>query len=192
MPPDQDDFRRRALRAVLMVVGVAVVIGLVIGGLTSAAIRVTGVLPASTPTTSPTPDDEAVEDSLPTPVLKPTETPQTPASTPESPSPSPTKSTPTRSKSPKPDTPISLRASATTVSSYERVNLRGRYRGGNGTSLQIQRREGGSWSPFPTSASVEGGTFSTYVELGQPGANRLRALDTASGETSNVVVVRVS
>jgi hypothetical protein len=68
----------------------------------------------------------------------------------------------------------------------------GSYPGGNGTTLQVQRREGGSWAAFPTSATVDDGTFRTYVESGQPGPNAFRVVDPARGQASNVVVFTVS
>ena len=74
----------------------------------------------------------------------------------------------------------------------EEVSLGGRYPGGNGTTLQVQRREGGSWTAFPTSATVDGATFETHVALGLPGPNRLRVVDPRSGTTSNAVVITVS
>jgi len=54
----------------------------------------------------------------------------------------------------------------------------------------VQRFEGG-WVDFPTSATVEGGTFDTYVESGQTGPNRFRVLDKSNGEVSNTVTVKV-
>jgi hypothetical protein len=54
----------------------------------------------------------------------------------------------------------------------------------------VQRREGG-WRDFPTSASVSGGTFSSYVMTGQSGVNKFRVVDRSNGKTSNVVTVRV-
>ncbi|MGH3367747.1 MAG: hypothetical protein ACRDOY_11130 [Nocardioidaceae bacterium] len=199
MSPEQHEFRRRAIRAALIVAGISVGIGLIIGGLTSAAIKLTGVLPE--PTTSLTPraeETDAGSNELPTPSLakspspSPTRTTRSAAASPTpaaSPSPSPS---PKKTRAPKPDRAIQLNTSSRTVSSYQQVTLSGRYPGGNGTTLQVQRREGGSWAAFPTSATVEGGSFSTYVALGQPGANQLRVIDQATGRASNVVVVTVS
>ena len=85
-----------------------------------------------------------------------------------------------------------LRASTSQAASYEEVTLRGRYPGATGTTLQVQRREGGSWAAFPTSATVDGGTFSTFVASGQPGLNEFRVVDPSTGRTSNVVAFTVS
>ncbi len=85
---------------------------------------------------------------------------------------------------------ISLSASPLDVSRMERIYLTGTYPGGEGASLQVQRFEGG-WTDFPTSTSVSGGTFSTYVMTGQAGTNRFRVVDTARGKASNPVTIRV-
>jgi len=200
--PEPDEFRRRAIRAALTVVGIAVALGLVVGGLTAGAVYMSGVIPQSQPST-PLPEDDG-DHELPSPSLSPTDTPsptETPsqAATPSpTPSASPHKKTtrpkpkPTKSRRPRPDNTIQLRVSASRVSSYERVTLSGSYPGGSGTRLQVQRREGGSWASFPTSATVDGGRFSTYVASGQRGPNAFRVVDPSTGTTSNVVVFTVS
>lgn len=86
---------------------------------------------------------------------------------------------------------ISLSASPLTVSSMQRIYLTGTYPGGEGASLQVQRFERGGWRNFPTSTSVSGGTFSTYVMTGQSGPNRFRVVDAGSARRSNAVTVRV-
>ena len=198
MTPEQEEFRRRAVRAALAVAGIAVVIGLVIGGLTSAGIYFSGVLPE--PSSAPTLVNEGPSDSddLPSPSLAPTREPRSPSETaptpeatssPTSPSASPS---PTKSRKPKPDQPITLRASTSSAGSFDEVTLSGRYPGGNGTTLQVQRLEGGSWASFPTSATVRGGTFSTFVASGTPGPNRFRVVDPGTGQASNVVTFTVS
>jgi hypothetical protein len=202
--PEPDEFRRRAIRAALTVVGIAVALGLVVGGLTAGAVYMSGVIPQSQPST-PLPEDDGA-DELPSPSLSPTDSPsptKTPSTT-ATPSPTPSGSAspqkrttrpeprPTKSRRPRPDNAIQLRVSASSVSSYQRVTLSGSYPGGNGTTLQVQRREGGSWASFPTSATVDGGTFSTYVASGQPGPNAFRVVDPSTGTTSNVVVFTVS
>ncbi|MDQ4086308.1 MAG: hypothetical protein M3165_10870 [Actinomycetota bacterium] len=198
-PEPDEEFRRRAIRAVLAVVGIAVALGLVVGGLAAGAVYMSGVIPASQP--SPTLPEDDDDEELPTPSLSPTSTPsptRTPSPT-ASAAPTPTKTatptpkpTPTRSRRPRPDNAISLRASTSDASSFEQVTLSGTYPGGNGTTLEVQRREGGSWASFPTSATVDGGQFSTYVASGQPGPNAFRVVDPSTGQTSNVVVFTVS
>lgn len=91
----------------------------------------------------------------------------------------------------KPRSVISLSASPLQVSPMERIYLTGTYPGGEGASLQVQRFEG-SWSDFSgVTASVSGGTFSTYVMTGRSGTNRFRVLDTSRGKASNEVRVQV-
>jgi hypothetical protein len=196
--PETYEFRRRAIRAVLTVVGIAAALGLVVGGLTSAAIYMSGVIPEAQ-RTPPLPEDDN-DHELPSPELSPTTAPsptRTPSPT-TSAAATPThktskpKPTPTRSNKPRPAGLIELHASTSSASTYERVTLSGSYPGGNGTTLQVQRREGGSWAAFPTSATVDDGTFRTYVESGQPGPNAFRVVDPARGQASNVVVFTVS
>jgi hypothetical protein len=90
----------------------------------------------------------------------------------------------------RPPSVISLSASPVEVDRMERIYLTGTYPGGEGASLQVQRLQG-SWTDFPTSTSVSGGTFSTYVMTGQAGPNKFRVVDSASGKKSNPVTVRV-
>jgi hypothetical protein len=190
---DQDQFRSRAIRATLTVVGIAAVIGLVVGGLTAGAVYLTGLVPAEQDTSAPALPDpgQQNENELPSPSLLPTKSPTPEASAAPSEGATP-KATTKPTKKPKPARKIRLSASSNAVSTMERVTLSGRYPGGNGTSLQVQRREGGSWVQFPTSASVEAGSFSTFVASGQSGPNAFRVLDPSTGRMSNVVVVRVS
>jgi len=204
--PDQDEFRRRAIRAALTVAGIAVVIGLIIGGLTAGAINLTGLVP-ETPA-SPTVATAGAEDDdeLPTPSLLPTDTPSPSATASPSPTqqssgrtagvadqPSPTPShKPHKKRTSRPASDITLRVSDGSVSAYDEVTLSGSYPGANGTTLQVQRLEGGSWTAFPTSATVDGGRFSTYVASGQQGRNAFRVVDPDSGEASNVVTFTVS
>lgn len=128
------------------------------------------------PTSEPTPVS-------PTGTSSPTETSDTTAPT------TPTQTTKTRK--PKPAKQITLDASPDSAGTYERVNLTGTYRRGEGSTLQVQRKEGGAWVDFPTDATVSGGTFSTYIETGQTGRNQFRVID-PTGRTSNVVSVMIS
>jgi len=193
--PDQDEFRRRAIRAALMVAGIAVVIGLVIGGITAGVVNLTGLVPDSPASPSlPTPGS-GNDDELPTPSLLPTNTPSPRASSSAStektsgvadePSPTPSRKHEERNRQPASD--IRLHASDRSVAAFDEVTLSGTYPGANGTTLQVQRLEGGSWTGFPTSATVDGGRFSTFVASGQRGENRFRVVDPDSGEGSNVV-----
>ena len=196
MTPDQDEFRRRAIRAALMVAGIAGVIGLVIGGIPAGVVNLPGLVPdAPASSTLPTPGT-GDDDELPTPSLLPTNTPSPSASASASdektsgvadkPSPTPSRKDKQRNTS-----DISLQASDRSVAAFDEVTLSGSYQGANGTTLQVQRLEGGSWTGFPTSATVEGGRFSTFVASGQQGENQFRVVDPDSGEAANVVTFDV-
>ncbi|MGZ4473776.1 MAG: hypothetical protein ACXVXM_17575 [Nocardioidaceae bacterium] len=112
----------------------------------------------------------------------------TPTPTPSTASPSP--SAPTTSKKPKPQNGITLQANPLSVSSGQRINFSGVYHR-EGATLQVQRLEGGSWVDFPTTATVRGGVFTTYIYTGHSGMNQFRVLDQATGKRSNTVRVQV-
>ena len=88
--------------------------------------------------------------------------------------------------------PISLSAGQTQVSEMGRIDLVGSYPGGEGAVLQVQRKEGGSWSDFPVSVSVSGGQFSTYVQTGRVGRTEFRVVDTDTDAVSNTVTVQIT
>ena len=96
-----------------------------------------------------------------------------------------------KSRSPAPAELIILRAAQNAVGPMERIDLTGEYAGGEGAILRVQQFEGGGWSEFPVTASVSGGTFSTFIQAGAIGLNRFRMLDTDNGEASNEVKVRI-
>jgi hypothetical protein len=76
---------------------------------------------------------------------------------------------------------------------FQPVRIEGRYRGGPDRFLQVQRWEGGEWLAFPVPTKTDkSGKFTAYVELGQPGRYRLRALDPGSGLTSKPFVVVIN
>lgn len=86
---------------------------------------------------------------------------------------------------------INLSSGQTSVSPMQRIDLTGTYPSGEGAVLQVQRKSGGSWGDFPVTASVSGGTFSTYVQTSQTGRVRFRVVDSDSGAKSNPVTVRI-
>jgi hypothetical protein len=86
---------------------------------------------------------------------------------------------------------ISLSASQTSVASMEQIDLTGVYPGGEGAVLQVQRFTSGSWSDFPVTVSVSDETFATYVQSSQGGVNRFRVIDTDSDLVSNEVRVTI-
>lgn len=87
---------------------------------------------------------------------------------------------------------ISLSAGQTSVSPMQQIDLSGIYPGGEGAILQVQRFENGSWQDFPVTVSVSNQTFSTYVQTGQTGPNRFRVVDTDTGKASNEVKVTIN
>ena len=88
-------------------------------------------------------------------------------------------------------TGIVLSSAQTAVAPMQQIDLTGTYNGGDGSFLQVQRFQDGSWRDFPVTARVSDGQFSTYIQTGQTGENRFRMADSESGATSNEVVVTI-
>ncbi|MGI8700947.1 MAG: hypothetical protein ACR2JU_07035 [Nocardioidaceae bacterium] len=112
----------------------------------------------------------------------------------QTPAPAPTTTPPTSAPTsrPPPKHLIALVASPRTAGSFERVNLTGRYPGSDGATLQVQRSLGsGPWSDFPTTTTVQSGTFATYIQTSMVGVNHFRMVDEATGKTSNPVTVTI-
>jgi hypothetical protein len=86
---------------------------------------------------------------------------------------------------------ITLFVAPQRVGAGERINFNGVYRGGEGATLQIQRREGGSWTDFPVTATVRGGSFSTWIETSRTGESAFRVFDPSLERSSNVVTVTI-
>ena len=78
-----------------------------------------------------------------------------------------------------------------TPSTFNLPRPTGTYQAGEGAILQVQRLENGTWSDFPVTMSVSGGTFATYVQTAQVGPNQFRVVDTDSQVVSNEVTVTV-
>jgi hypothetical protein len=161
LPPFLQRGRGRVLLAALIGLVVAgVVIGLAVAWLSTRVLDAAG-LDDPYPTIPPertvaqrgqSPDDTAPDQSERTPAA------QTPATT-------------TAVKDP------TLTASPRQVGPNEPISLTGRFPGlAAGTSLQIERRIGGSpWELFPVSlTSGEDGSFSVIVQTGQVGENEFR------------------
>ena len=153
----------------VVALGLANVTGVTSGD--SAEVVTTGEPTLFVPRPSPTEDS-----STPFASPFPTETSTGPTE------PTTTKSEPVRR--------ITLSASPTSVAASEQINLDGTYPGGDGVTLQVQRFEG-SWVDFPTTATVTGGTFSTFIFSGQTGRVRFRVIDEATGEESTPVTVTI-
>ncbi|NPC96967.1 hypothetical protein [Nocardioides sp. zg-DK7169] len=176
------------MTGLLALAGVGVVVGVVIGLVALVGIRMLGIggddeggragaqqsmyIPDPVRTTG----DSGPQITLAT---------EDPEESEESDSPSPSESETTK------DEGITLQSAQSSVSGMEQIDLSGVYPDGEGAILQVERFVDGGWTDFPVTASVSGGTFSTYVQTGQAGENRFRVRDTSNGELSNVVKVRV-
>ncbi len=176
-PPFWRGPRGRVLWASLAgLVAAGIVIGLLIAWVSTSALKAAGLdtdaTTAPPPRSTQPPDDEST-------------------STPE-PTQDTTSSEPTTTET-TPEQQPTLTASPLSVSSMGEIDLDGRFPGlPAGTALQIERKEAGTWALFPVSLSTnEGGTFSTYVQTGQPGPNQFRVTNPSTGESTPVVTVQV-
>jgi hypothetical protein len=186
--PTPDPRRERPiLTGLVALMGVAVVVGLILGGGALAATKLLGI--GNDDTAS---DDSTSGDSLYLPPPEKTTAPSGPLVTLASPDQTETSEAPEKSESKEPETEISLSAGQTEVSPMEQIDLTGVFPGGEGAILQVQRFEGGKWEDFPVTASVSNETFSTYIQTSQAGVNRFRVVDTDSRKASNEVRVKIS
>ncbi len=176
------------ITGLIALVGVALVVGLILGGGALAATKVLGINDDGSAT-----DDATSGDSLFLPRPQRTATPSGPLVTFAS---DPTNGPETRnadkSETADPQNEISLSAGQTEVGAMEQIDLTGVYPGGEGAILQVQRFEGGKWVDFPVPISVSDETFATYVQTSQLGVNRFRVIDTSNRATSNAVRVKIS
>jgi hypothetical protein len=170
------------VRALLVVVVLAVVVGVIVAVVSVTLLRSSGILPQANPSNE---HSKVIPQSSSPATHTSTEPPTT------QPAQSPTGVT-TTTTTPHGHRTIQLTASPPAAGTYERINLLGSYHGTGSPTLQVQRFEGGQWVDFPTTASVSGGQFSTYIETGHTGVNRLRLVDPSTGESSNVVEVNIS
>jgi len=201
---DDAPWYRPLIVGVGALVGVALLVGGLIGVIAVGAVNVTGLSDSASPTRAepslylPDRADAADEQEDDPGLTLDDLNPGRSSSSRPSPSGTPSDRQSSQAKDGKKKEPkrkpprsvISLSASPVEVSPMERIYLSGTYPRGEGKSLQVQRREGG-WRDFPTSASVSGGTFSSYVMTGQSGVNKFRVVDRSNGKKSNVVTVRV-
>ena len=164
-------------RQLLIGLGALVVIAVLVGGLLAViALRAADYVGIGG--TSST--------SSPEPILPTT------GDTPSTSAPPTLPTTPPTSSRPPPQRLLSLTASPRRVGSFGRIDLTGRYPGGDGATLQVQRSVGdGAWSDFPTHTTVHGDTFATYVQTAMTGVNHFRMVDEAAGKTSNVATVTI-
>jgi hypothetical protein len=175
------------LTGLIALAGVAVVVGLILGGAALAGTKVLGIGDDGAAT-----DEASSGDSLYLPRPERTSEPSDPLVTFASPDEPEQTQDSQKSESAKPETGISLSAAQTAATPMEQVNLTGVFPGGEGAILQVQRFEGGSWEDFPVTVEVSNETFATYIQTSQAGLNRFRVIDTESRETSNEVRVTIS
>jgi hypothetical protein len=188
MPPPREESPKRALLAALSAMaGVALLVGLAVGGVILSIVKLAGV-------GGDAGASEQAPDSLVIPEYSPTEPAEEdlglPSVTPTSPSPSPSPSA-SRTKRPQVRQPIMLRVSPSRVATGQRIDLRGSYPDGAGSVLQVQRKEGGAWVDFPVSFSVGTDSFTTYITTSRTGKALLRVVDKAADKASNPVSVVV-
>ena len=175
-------------RHLLVGVGMLLVVGALVGGvLAFAGIKVADLAGIGQNNDNSTRSHDRLH--VPRNAQTPTKTSST--TTPPPTSTSSATAPPTRKPHKPPKPAFTLSISPATASTYERINLTGTYAGHDGTSLQVQRQEGGAWVDFPTTATVSGGSYSTYVETGHTGKNRFRVTDTTGGRSSKVATVTV-
>lgn len=118
-----------------------------------------------------------------------TTSPSAPDTGPTSPTgPAPTT---TRATENHPADAITLTLSPTTVATYATITIAGTYHAPDGTTLQVQRREGGHWAEFPVTATVSGAHFTTTIQTGHFGLNHFRVTDYTTGISSKPASVTV-
>jgi hypothetical protein len=183
MAADDECPGRALLTAVLAMVGVAVLVGLAVGVVAVTAVHMSGLEPASGTAKGP-------PQTLYMPKYHPTKAAGDGLGLPsQSPTPSLSLS-PSGSASPT-ATGIRLFDAPQKVKAGGRINFNGVYNGGEGVALQIQRKQGGTWTDFPVTATVRGGSFETWIQTTQTGLGRFRVFDKKANLASNVVTVQI-
>ena len=188
--PEGPDEGHPILTGLAALVGVAVVVGLILGLVVVAGAHVAG-LGGGDQTGSSTAEASMY---LPRPQKTPMESgPQitlapgasTPSSAPSGQQPKHHKKKPSKSKE------LTLSAGVTSASPMQQIDLTGIYPSGEGAILQVQRFADGGWQDFPVTVSVSNQTFATYVQTSQGGVNRFRVVDTDTHLASNEVRVTI-
>ncbi|MDF9717484.1 hypothetical protein INN71_11965 [Nocardioides sp. ChNu-153] len=194
MVDENDD--RPVLVGVIALVGVGLVVGLIVGLVALGGVRVLGLSGGGGGG-----GGEAAEPTLVLPEVSLTDSPTGPlitltpegeggsedAEESEEPEPAATTTTTTAAAAPE----ITLQASTTSAGVMDRIDISGVYTGGDGAILTIQRFTDGSWNDIAANTSVSGGLYSTYIALGRPGENRIRAVDDSTGLASNEVTIQI-
>jgi len=178
---DERDPRQEVSAVILKILGVALAIGLVIGG--GAWILVKSLGLDSAETTGTTIGGDGPASPLPTTAL-PVPSESGPAS--------PDSTGPVTEPPVVPNTGgLYLSASPVIVRPMERINLTGQWPGHDNEGLLVQRFEGGKWADFGVHVNVNLGTFDTYVMTGHTGDQKFRVFDPGSDTASNEVTVTV-
>lgn len=179
---DETDWQRQLLVGLAVLVAVGALIGGIVALISIKAADYAGIDGGSKTSAAPNTDTA----SEPSDGSSTDDEPSEPAESSSAPS------TTTETIKEPPDDAITLVATPKSVSTFGRINLSGTYAGGTGIVLQVQRMEGGQWVDFPTSATVNGDKFATYVETGRSGPNKFRVKAIGESKTSNAVTVQVS
>lgn len=181
---------RPVLTGLLALVVVGAVTGAILAFGTLMATRTLGISGGDSGQTTAAEDDQA---SMYVPEPQPTDEESGPQVTllpweEESASESPDESEEPKAKG----KAITLRASQNSVAPMQQIDLSGDYPSGEGAIVLVERLVDGTWTDFAgITASVSGGSFSTYVQTGQIGVNKFRVTDTDTGKSSNVVKINV-
>jgi hypothetical protein len=186
MPPPEESPTRTLQAALSAMALVALTIGLVVGGLVLGISKYAGVDEVAEARANQAPATMSIPPYRRTPAGKDDPRVKTYA-----PAPSPTLKVPSGSPSAaQPAAGITLVVSPQRVAAGQRIDFSGSY-SREGASLQIQRQIGGSWTNFPVSTTVSGGTFQTWITTSQTGNAPFRVVDSATGVLSNTVTVEI-
>ncbi|HET6560707.1 MAG TPA: hypothetical protein VFG72_02445 [Marmoricola sp.] len=175
---------RTLLLAVAAMAGVALLVGLAIGGVVLAAVG-----------TSDVGEGEVAADEAPQTMVLPKYSPTEPAGDEwdlpsYEPSPTPKIDLGEAEEEGRGDR-ITLFVAPQRAGPGERINFNGVYRDGEGATLQIQRQENGVWTDFPVTATVRGGSFSTWIQTSRTGEAKFRVFDPSLERASNVVKITI-
>ena len=176
---DDEDTRPELASVVLKVLGVAIVVGLVIGIGAWVLVKAIGL---DSPDTASGPSRIQPITPLPTTALPVPSDSSSPSSG--------NSDLPTITPSPG-SGDLFLSAAPVIVDPMERINLTGQWPGHDNEGLLVQRFEGGKWADFGVQVRVNVGTFETYVMTGREGDQRFRVYDPESRTASNEVTVTV-
>ena len=174
---------RALLLAVAAMAGVALLVGLAIGGVVLAAVGSSDVGEGEVAV-------EKAPQTMVIPEYSPTESPDDEWDLPKV-DPSPTPTVDLGGDEEGRGDRITLFIAPQRVGAGERINVNGVYGDGEGATLQIQRRENGVWTDFPVTATVRGGAFSTWIVTSRTGESAFRVFDPSLERASNVVTITI-